>query len=134
MIKKLNLSLCLFFAALLLSSCDPYSGQRPVDYGDAEWISETPEIYFAVDTAMDEYYYPLGRIMVDDTEYLCKFWFVHQTNQLIISVYMDQKATPETCVGEIKGDCDFFSDHFIMYIDSDTVFDGQYNSIVFYKN
>ena len=136
MIKKLNCFCCLFFAVLLLSSCtyDPYSDQRPFDYGNAEWISETPEIYFSVDTAMDEYYYPLGRIMIDDTEYLCKFWFIHQTNQLHILVYMDENATPEMCIGEIKGDCDFFPDHFIMYIDYDTVFDGQYNSIIFYKD
>lgn len=131
--KKIALICCLFLLTLSLISCDPYSGQRPCDYGDAKWICEEYSIYFLVDTNADEYYLPLGKITIDNVEYICKFWFIHQTNQLFISVYANETVSPEMILGEIAGICTFSSDRLVLQIEKDNVLNGQYDVLTFIK-
>ncbi len=135
-IKKEFCFLCLFLFILSLTSCmrDPYADKRPVDYGDAVWVSENPEIYFTVDTSSEEHYYPIGYVLVDGKQYLCDFSFVHQTNRLIIYIFDGDTVVPNGWIGQIDGNCDFSPDSFVMHIEGDTVFAGKYESITFYKN
>ncbi len=74
---------------MCLTGCqfDPYSDQRPPDYGDALWVCDEFDIWFIVDTEKEDYYYPEGELQIGDTTYFCKFYFIHQTNQLHISIY-----------------------------------------------
>ena len=46
--KSLLLFICMVLAMLLLSSCDPFAGKRPVDYPNTRWSSENPDMYFDV--------------------------------------------------------------------------------------
>ncbi len=133
---KRILSLFCLLLLVFLSSCmwDPYADKRPVDYGDAIWASEDPEIYFTVDTSSEQYYYPIGYVLIDDKQYLCNFSFIHQTNRLIIYVFDGDTVIPDGWIGQIDGNCDFSPDSFVMHIEEDTVFAGKYESITFYKN
>lgn len=132
--KKLVFMCCLLLIISSLMSCqyDPYSDQRPFDYGEARWSSIEPNVYFVIDMNANEYYYPLGKITIDNYEYICKFWFIHQTNQLTISVYTGETISSDI-FGEIAGTCIFSPDSLVLQIESDTVFSGQYDKITFYK-
>ena len=47
--KKILISIAvLCMAVIVLSGCDLYSGKRPMDYGAATWVSETPDAWFTV--------------------------------------------------------------------------------------
>ena len=93
MFKKSTIVCCGFMVicAMIFTSCmwDPYSDERPYDYGNATWICSTDDftLWFDVDLEQEEYYDPEGGLVLDDTTYFCKYWFIHQTNQLTISVY-----------------------------------------------
>lgn len=110
---------------LLLTSCmsDPYSDQRPADYGEAKWVCDDYNFWFCVDYEKDDYYDPEGELQIGDNRYFCKFYFIHQTNQLHISVYPIKYATVsyesldrEAMICSIEGDCDFSNDKFTFYI------------------
>lgn len=112
---------------MCLTGCqfDPYSGQRPHNYGDALWASDEFDIWFIVDTKKEDYYYPEGELQIGNTTYFCKFYFVHQTNRLLISIYPIEYATvPDASrdrnavVGSICGDCTFSEDLFVFKIDT----------------
>ena len=64
---------------------------------------------------------PEGELTVGDTTYFCKFYFIHQTNQLHISIYPlecaplpDDARDRDAIVGSIVGECDF-SETFFVY-------------------
>ena len=134
MIKKLIILGCCM--VLLLTGCnyDKYADKRPFDYGDALWSCSTDkcEIWFKVDTEQDEYYYPEGQITISDDTYFCKFYFIHQTNQLSICVYPD-KFSQDDVIFEISGECDFSKESFTLHIDksNDTLFDNTMKELTF---
>lgn len=110
---------------MCLTGCqfDPYSDQRPPDYGNALWVCDEFDIWFIVDTEKEDYYYPEGELQIDNTTYFCKFYFIHQTNQLHISVYPleyaivpDESRNRSAVVGTIEGDCIFSDDTFVFTI------------------
>lgn len=121
MIMK-KLVVVVFCILICLTGCqfDPYSDQRPSDYGDAIWLCDEFNIWFIVDTEQDDYYYPEGELQINDTTYFCKFYFIHQTNELHISIYPFEYATiPDASrdrnaiIGTIKGECVFSDDSFV---------------------
>lgn len=112
---------------ICLAGCqfDPYSDQRPPDYGDALWVCNELTIWFIVDTEKEDYYYPEGEFQNNDATYFCKFYFIHQTNQLHISIYPVEYATiPDASrdrnaiIGTIEGECIFSDDSFLFKIDA----------------
>ena len=119
-------SVILIFCVLMFfTGCqfDPYSDQRPPDYGNAIWECDEFEMWFTVDTNKEDYYYPEGELQIKDTTYFCKFYFIHQTNQLHISIYpLEYASVPDelrdrnAVVGTIEGDCTFSDDSFTLTI------------------
>lgn len=112
---------------LCLTGCqfDPYSNQRPTDYGDAFWLCDEFNIWFVVDSKREDYYFPEGELKIDDTTYFCKFYFIHQTNELHISIYpleyatlADESRDRNAVVGTIEGKCTFSEDSFVFAIDA----------------
>ena len=145
MIKKIII-LCICCALLCLTGCnyDKYTDKRPTDFGNALWICSTENynIWFNVNTEEEEYYNPKGEITIDGNTYFCKFYFIHQTNQLHISVYSleyrdasDDKLYDSNALFQIKGECDFSFDSFTFNIDksNDTLFDSSVKSLVFLR-
>ena len=144
MIKKIII-LCIC-ALLCLTGCnyDKYTDKRPTDFGDTLWLCSTEKynVWFSVNTEEEEYYTPKGEITIDGNTYFCKFYFIHQTNQLHISVYSleyrdasDDKLYDSNALFQIKGECDFSSDSFTFNIDksNDTLFDSSVKSLVFLR-
>ena len=144
MVKKL-LTICIC-ATMLLTGCqwDPYSDRRPFDYGEARWVCATVdyEISFNVDMDLEDYYHPEGELVYNEKNYFCKFYFIHQTNQLHISVYPyefadipDDERNREKILYEIIGECDFASDSFTFHIDKsrDTLWNGKVEKLVFLR-
>ncbi len=111
---------------ILLTGCnfDHYSNQRPPDYGNAIWECDEYNIWFAVDLEKEDYYAPEGELQIKDTTYFCKFYFIHQTNQLHISVYPsefanipDASRNRNAVIGNIEGKCIFSDSSLIFTID-----------------
>ena len=119
-----------FFCVLMcLTGCqfDPYSNQRPSDYGDAVWTCDEFNIWFVVDTKKECYWEPEGELQNNGVSYFCKFYFIHQTNQLGINVYpLEYESVPDASrdrnavVGTIEGECIFSDDSFVFKIDTVT--------------
>ena len=135
---------CLLLSFLLLTGCmyDPFSGERPFDYGEGVWTCKTEdyEIGFEVDFEREDYYYPEGILQRNDEMFLCKFYFVHQTNRLLLSVYpmeykdvSDELRDRNDMVMELAGDCDFSEDSLVVHIEkeTDTVFGGTVDTLTF---
>lgn len=129
---------------MCLTGCqfDPYSDQRPPDYGDALWVCDEFDIWFIVDTEKEDYYYPEGELQIGDTTYFCKFYFIHQTNQLHISIYPFEYATiPDasrdrsSAIGTIEGECIFSDDSFVFTIDTvkDNIFNETATQLTFQR-
>ena len=132
--KKLVMLVCIIAILLCASSCnfDPYSGKRPYDYGNAEWTCEEISARFVVDEAREEYYYPEGEIEVGDTAYRLKLYFVHQTNQVIISAF---DGVTDAKIAELYGECLFSENELCIEVDAerDTLFEGKHETITFVK-
>ena len=120
-----RLVILIFCVLICLTGCqfDPYSDQRPPDYGNALWVCDELDIWFIVDTEKDDYYFPEGELQIDNMTYFCKFYFIHQTNQLQISIYPlkyaivpDESRDRNAMVGTIAGDCTFSDDTFVFMI------------------
>ena len=143
MIMK-KLVILVFCILVCLTGCqfDPYSGQRPTEHGDAFWVCDEFNIWFAVDTEREDYYEPEGELKIDDTTYFCKFYFIHQTNQLHISIYPLEYATiPDSSrdrnaiIGTVKGECTFSDDSFVFTIDAvkGDIFDEKPTQLTFQR-
>ena len=123
MLKK---SIILFCCTILfLTGCcwDPYSNQRPFDYGEATWVCRTDdfELWFRVDYSIERYTQPEGELCKNGETYDCTFIFIHQTDQLHISVFSkidpaEKRKRPEFLF-EIIGTCKFSADSFEFYLD-----------------
>ena len=117
-----------------LSACnyDPYSGRRPYDYGDARWSCDLIDAYFTVDLSKEDYYYPEGEMKINNTIYKFKLYFVHQTNQIFLSVFENKSNLK---IGELCGECSFSEKTLTIEVDSkrDTIFDGRYPTIIFIR-
>ena len=129
---------------MCLTGCqfDPYSDQRPPDYGDALWVCDEYNFWFVVDSEQEDYYDPEGELQSNDTTYFCKFYFIHQTNELHINVYPLEYATiPDefryrnAVIGTINGECSFSDESFIFTIDqiSGDILDGTTKEMIFRK-
>lgn len=140
--KKIVILACCIL--LLLTGCnfDPYSNQRPVDYGDALWVCDEYNMWFCVDLEKEDYYDPEGELQINDNTYFCKFYFIHQTNQLHINIYpleyaaiTDEARDRNSAVGSIEGECNFSNELFVLTIDtiSGNIFDGTIKEMTFHK-
>lgn len=131
---------------LLLSACngfdfrdyipgmwDPHQGERPTDYVLSKWSSETVNIWFEVLTADDDNSKTQkslnGEIILDDKTIKIKVSFDGGRS---IFIY---KADSEGGL-LFKGTCKFDPEKLIVTIDkgTDTLFNGQYDTIIFVKN
>ena len=126
MLKK---SIILFCCTILfLTGCcwDPYADQRPADYGEATWVCQTDdfELWFRIDYSQQDYYIPEGELCKNEETYFCKFYFIQQTDQLLISVYPlkykdypDENRKRSAVLFEIIGTCKFSAESFEFYLD-----------------
>ena len=138
-LKKISLCVCIIFILVFLNGCnfDPYSDERPYDYGDAKWVCEELNAWFIVDSTQEDYYRPEGKIEINGTLFPCKLYFVHQTNSVFLVIlesdYLDTKNTE---IGEIYGDCTFSEEKLIIHVtpEEDTLFNGQYEKLTFVRN
>lgn len=140
--KKAVILVCLFLVLLTGCISDPYSNKRPFDYGEAKWVCEEHNIWFCVDMKKEDYYYPEGEVQLDGNTYFCKFYFIHQTNQVSISVYPLEYATiPDTerdrckILAELDGDCSFSKESLTIFVEteSDTIFNKKIDSLTFLR-
>lgn len=129
---------------MLLTSCmyDPYSDQRPADYGEATWICYEYDIWFNVDLEKYDYYCPEGELQINNNKYFCKFYFIHQTNMLSISIYPleyadlpDDKRDRGAVLGDIDGDCTFSETSFTCFVTemSGDIFDSKIEKMTFIR-
>lgn len=132
--KKIIIFIYITIVLLNLSACnyDPYSGRRPYDYGDARWSCDLIDAYFTVDLSKEDYYYPEGEMKINNTIYKFKLYFVHQTNQIFLSVFENKSNLK---IGELCGECSFSEKTLTIEVDSkrDTIFDGRYPTIIFIR-
>lgn len=140
--KKTVVLLCSLL--LFLTGCfyDPFSGQRPADYGEAKWTCDAYNIWFLVDFEKDDPSNPEGALTAGDTTYFCKFYFIHQTNQLHISIYPPEYASlpddardRDAIVGSIEGECDFSETLFVYVVKKTTghIFEEPIKEMTFSK-
>ena len=123
--KKVVILTCCILIFLTGCNFDPYSDQRPPDYGNALWVCDEYNIWFVVDLEKKDYYDPEGELQSNDITYFCKFYFIHQTNQLHINVYPleyanipDASRDRNAVIGIIEGHCTFSDKSFIFTIDT----------------
>ena len=118
----------LFLVCIVLCSCnyDPYNGKRPIDYGDAIWVCESPPVCFEVKTDSPNYDKPQGLVSVDDKEMSCEVWFDPVFNTVFLRVDFNHK---------LEGDAEFSPQKMVVKVDkkSDTLFNGQYDELVFVR-
>ena len=137
-VLKNSIALVCFFAVILSGCmCDPYAGKRPSDYDDAKWVCEEPNIWFEVNSDEEESYYPKGEIVYNNQTIQVVFKFVNQTNRVFINQYSYADAyriSGDNCV--FGGECEFSPEKLIIKIekDTDTVFNGEYDELVFIRN
>ena len=141
--KRLVILISCVLMCLIGCQFDPYSDQRPPDYGDAFWACDEFNIWFIVDTEKEDYYDPEGELQNNDTTYFCKFYFIHQTNQLHISIYPFEYATipdasrdKSAVIGAIEGECSFSDDSFVFTIDTikGDIFDKTATQLTFQRS
>lgn len=140
--KKAGVLICCFLVLLTGCTYDPYSDQRPFDYGESKWICDEYDIWFYINPEKEDYYYPEGELRLEGNEYFCKFYFIHQTNQVAISVYpLEYAAIPSaerdcnSTLAELHGDCSFSEEFFTLFVDSerDTIFHGKVEKLTFFR-
>ena len=140
--KKVVILLCCVIIFLTSCNFDPYSDKRPTDLGNALWKCDKYKIWFVVDSEKKDYYKPEGELQCNDSTYFCKFYFIHQTNQLHINVYPlefatipDEDRDRSSLIGSIEGECSFSDDSFVFTIDtmSGNVLDETVNELTFRK-
>ena len=123
--KKIVILICCVLMYLTSCQFDPYSDQRPPDYGNALWVCDEYNMWFLVDSNKKDYYDPEGELQINNTAYFCKFYFIHQTNQLHINIYPLEYATisdasrdRDAVIGSIEGECIFSEKSFVCSIDA----------------
>jgi hypothetical protein len=145
MVTLMKKTAVLFCSVLLfLTGCfyDPFSGQRPADYGEAKWSCDAYNIWFLVDFEKDDPSNPEGALTAGETTYFCKFYFIHQTNQLHISIYPPEYASlpddardRDAIVGSMEGECDFSETFFVYTVEKNTghIFEEPIKKMTFLK-
>ena len=140
--KKIVILACCILLFLTGCNFDPYSDQRPTDYGNAIWACDEYNMWFCVDLEKEDYYNPEGELQINDDTYFCKFYFIHQTNQLHISIYPLNYATVcddlrdrNAVVGRIEGECIFSKESFVFNISeiSGDIFNKNVKEMIFQK-
>lgn len=121
-------SICII---ITFSGCKPYQGKRPFDYPPARWISETPNLWFDVEstyedaTKITEMY---GQLISKDQaiDIIVTFGY---TNEIII------RQKDDSTNNNLTGHCQFSPEKLIVIVETenDSLLDGQYDSIIFIR-
>ena len=124
----MNKRVGLFIGALLVivftsGGCINFYGQYPYDYGTATWISDDPHAEFFVHP--DTGAFSEGNFYVDDTEI-----------PFIISFEYSEHITFSDDAGNplLTGVCTFSPNKLIVKVTSDSVYNNQYEEIIFNRN
>ena len=120
---------CLVLCILIyMTGCDPYSGQRPYDYGNAVWVCDELDMRFVVDTDNETYVTTDGELQNNGAAYFCEFVFERDTNELDVYIYSFEYGVvfkyyrgKGKRLADIEGDCAFSEDSFVYTIDSVSV-------------
>lgn len=106
---------------------DFYGGERPYDYGEAIWVSESPEAWFYVNPPGDRFSIFLkGEFVVGD-----------ETIKFTLSFGYSATAsfTDEKDRDLLMGTCKYGPDKLVITVDKekDTLFNGKYDTITFVR-
>ena len=127
--KALIICFCLFILITFGGCVDFYVGKRPYDYGKATWVCESPDAWFIVNTFEDDedFIYPKGEISIGNKTIKFTLSFGHGKEASFVD---------ENDVVILLGTCKFDSEKLIITVDkkTDTLFNGQYDTITFIKN
>ena len=118
------LALILIF---MISGCtDFHSGKRPIDYGRAKWISESPDIWFIVKDPEPGYSIPKGEMIVEDSVIYFSLSFSNGKDAFFSDD--DQEAL-------FSGSCKFSPEKLVVkiYKNTDKVYNGEVDEIVFIR-
>ncbi len=107
---------------------DFYGGKRPFDYGEAIWVSESPDAWFIVNSYEEDerYYRPKGEIVVGNET----IKFALSFDRAVTVRFTDEKGNYM-----LVGTCKFGPDKLVITVDKekDTLFNGQYDTITFVR-
>ncbi len=131
--KYVCASLIVFSLLFCLVSCtqDPYKGKRPRDYGDARWVSVSPDIYFDI----HDYNGSTER-------YKIKGVLKYKNQTIEIEVGFEKKSTEVMFIKDnnqhevlFLGKCVFSSDKLVVSVEPeyDYLFDGSIKEVTFIK-
>ena len=129
--KKFFTVSCILLVLITLGGCvfatDFYTGKRPYDYGEATWVSESPDAWFIVASEEDEdAACPKGAFTTDS-----------ETIKFTLSFGHGKVAefTDENDEAILLGTCEFSPEKLIITVDkkTDTLFDGEYDTITFVR-
>lgn len=131
-LKKGLIVICILLALLTswggcVITTDFYAGKRPYDYGEAIWVSEAPDAWFAVAPREDAYsIYPEGELSIDNK--IIKF---------VISFGYSQNAcfTDENNNIILVGTCKYSPEKLVIIVDKkrSPCLNDQYESITFVR-
>lgn len=120
--KKILISIILI---MFLCGCDPYANKQPWNYNGSVWICEQPYIiYSANETA---------KTVIGDNELVFDLTF--RSNMVDAWEYTEDN---DEIVGEkilFSGTCEYSDTKFTIKVDTDTdiLFNGQYEELVFVR-
>ena len=129
--KKMFTVSCILLVLITLGGCvvatDVYTGKRPYDYGEATWVSESPDAWFIVASQEDEdVIYPKGAFTIGSETIRFTLSFGHG----IVAEFTDENDDEI-----LLGTCEFSPEKLIITVDkkTDTLFDGGYDTITFVR-
>lgn len=111
----------------------PYQGERPEDYPPAKWISETPDLWFDVESPYEDATKAVemeGQLMMEGQCVEVIVCFGYRDD-----IYIRRKEEKdEPCA--LKGHCEFSPEKVIVTVEkeTDSLLNGQYETIIFVRN
>ncbi len=131
--KYVCASLILLCLLCSLAGCmqDPYKDKRPRDYGDARWVSVSPDIYFDIHdyNGSTERYKIKGVLKYNNQTIEIEVGFEKKSTEVMFIKDDDQREVL------FSGKCTFSSDKLVVSIESkyDHLFDGSIKELTFIK-
>lgn len=142
-LKKLGILVVII--TLFCTGCwKPNYDNEPSNMPGTRWVSENPDIWFEIpeDRPEDGRYY--GELTLGGEKVRVKITFGYFAPEIYIVRWDKEVETNEdeidtgvyeTDIPLVKGECDYQSDKCIvtLYADTDTLFNGKYETITFIK-
>lgn len=130
-----------FFAVILTlsiliycSGCIP-GGDRPFYHPYTKWVSNDPNVFFVIESGDEDYFY--GEMIVDNKVESIIVLFHHYTTNVSFDKADSYDDNEDGVVTLFRGSCKYSDslEKLVIKIkkESDTVFNGQYDTITFIR-